>query len=80
MIYMILYEEESQGQVSPEKISTRWSARCHVIYHVHIAELKETAQVPPPTNRFWPFFMLELYNFFEVATTLCCNFRYKYVG
>ena len=24
MIHMILYEEESQGQDGPEKISTRW--------------------------------------------------------
>ena len=45
---MTLYEEESQGLEGPEKISTRWPARCHVTYHVHVAELKETAPVPPP--------------------------------
>ena len=22
--------------------------RCHVTYHVHVTELKETAQAPPP--------------------------------
>ena len=33
--------------LGPEKISTRWPAHCHVTYHVHVAELKETAQVPP---------------------------------
>ena len=48
MIHMILYVEESQGLEGPEKVSTRWPARCHVTYHVHVAELKETAQVPPP--------------------------------
>ena len=46
-IYEMLYEEESQGLDGPEKISTTWPARCHVTYHVHVAELKETAQVPP---------------------------------
>jgi len=30
MIYMILYEEEAQGLEGPEKVSTRWPARCHV--------------------------------------------------
>ena len=30
MTYMILYEEESQGLEGPEKVSTRWPARCHV--------------------------------------------------
>ena len=44
---LMLYEEESKGLDSPEKISTRWPARCHVTYHVHVAEFKETAQVPP---------------------------------
>ena len=34
MIYMMLYEEESQGLKGPEKVSTRWPARCHVIHHV----------------------------------------------
>ena len=31
----------------------RWSARHHVIYHVHVVELKETAEVPPqkPTKQ-----------------------------
>jgi len=47
MTYMILYKEESQGLEGPEKVSTRWPARCHVTRHVHVAELKETAQVPP---------------------------------
>ena len=28
---------------------SRWPMRCHVAYHVHVAELKETAQVPLPT-------------------------------
>jgi len=50
MTYMILYEEESQGLEGPEKISTRWPARCHVTRHVHVVELKETAQVPPLTD------------------------------
>ena len=40
---MMLYEEESW----PEKISTKWPGRCHVTHHVHVAELKETTQVPP---------------------------------
>jgi hypothetical protein len=31
----------------PEKISTKWPVYYHVTYHVHIAELKETTQVPP---------------------------------
>ena len=30
MIHKILYEEEAQGLEGPEKISTRWPARCHV--------------------------------------------------
>jgi len=30
MIHIILYKEESQGLEGPEKISTRWPARCHV--------------------------------------------------
>jgi hypothetical protein len=46
MIHMMLYEEESKGLDGPEKISTRWPARCHVTYHVHVAELKDC----PPTN------------------------------
>jgi len=51
MIHMKLYMEESQGLEGPEKISTRWPARCHVTRHVHVAELKETAQAPPlPTD------------------------------
>ena len=41
----MLYEEESQGLKDPKKVSTRWPARCHVTHHVHVAELKETAQV-----------------------------------
>ena len=40
---MMLYEEES-------KVSTRWSAHRHVIYHVYVVELGETAQVPTPPN------------------------------
>ena len=48
MTYMILYEEESQGLEGPEKVSTRWPARCHVTRHVHVAELKETAPSSPP--------------------------------
>jgi len=47
MIHMMLYEKESKGLDGPEKLSTRWPARCHVTCHVHTAELKETAQVPP---------------------------------
>ena len=46
VIRMILYEEESKGLDGPEKISTRWPARCHVTHHVHVSELKETAQEP----------------------------------
>ena len=26
-----------------EKISTQWPAHCHVTYHVHVVEFKETA-------------------------------------
>src|SRR6266705_6368476 len=52
MIYIILYEEETKGLEGPEKVSTRWPARCHVTHHVHVAELKETAQVPPPPTYF----------------------------
>src|SRR6266702_4116949 len=52
MIYIILYEEETKGLEGPERISTRWPARCHVTHHVHVAELKETAQVTPPPNNF----------------------------
>lgn len=44
----MLYEEESKARW-PEKISTRWPARCHVTYHVHLAEPKETTQVPLST-------------------------------
>ena len=47
---MMLYEEESKGldgreniYTMAERISTRWPARYHVIYHVHITEVKETA-------------------------------------
>ena len=29
-----------------EKISTRWPAHCHVIYHVHIVEFKELPKYP----------------------------------
>ena len=47
MTYIILYKEESQGLEGPKKVSTRWPARYHVTRHVHVAELKETAQVPP---------------------------------
>jgi len=32
---------------STTKISKGWPVRWHVTYHVHVAELKETAQVPP---------------------------------
>ena len=46
----MLYEEEAQGLDGPEKISTRWPARCHVTHHVYVAELKETAPSTPPTN------------------------------
>ena len=42
IIYIILYEEESKGLDSPEKVSTRWPARCHVTHYVHVAELKKT--------------------------------------
>ena len=45
------YEEESKGLEGPVKVSTRWPMRCHVACYVHVAELRETAQVPPPTNR-----------------------------
>ena len=48
MIYMILYEEESQGLEGPEKISTQWPAGSHVTRHVHVTELKETAPSSPP--------------------------------
>ena len=52
----MLYEEESKGLDGPEKISTRWPAHCHVTYHVHVAELKKTAQVPPlPTENLADF-------------------------
>jgi len=34
-----------------EKISTRWPVRCHMTYHVHVAELRETApSTPLPTD------------------------------
>jgi len=59
MTYMMLYEEESQGLEGPEKVSTRWPARCHVTRHVHVAELKETAQVPPLLTKYYiPTFLL----------------------
>ena len=29
-IYIMLYVEEAQGHDGPEKISTRWPARCNV--------------------------------------------------
>ena len=38
----MLYKEEFKG-AQPEKISTRWPARYHVTYYVHVTELKETA-------------------------------------
>ena len=41
----MLYEEEAT-ELDRLKISTRWPMRCHV----HVAELKETAQVPLPTS------------------------------
>ena len=44
---MRLYKEEAQGLDGPEKISIRWPARHHVTSHMHVTELKETAQVPP---------------------------------
>ena len=47
MIRMILYEEEVSGALWPEKVNTR-GPRAVTWYHVHVAELKETAQVPPP--------------------------------
>ena len=58
IIYMILYEGENvRGSVAREGKYTR-PARCHVTYHVHVTELKETAQycpsAPPPTNIFYP--------------------------
>ena len=60
MIYMMLYVEEAQGLEGPEKVSTRWPARCHVTHHVHVAELKETAQLLPPYqhNIRWLFLIL----------------------
>ena len=33
-----------------KKVSTRWPTCCHVTHNVHVAELKETAQVPLPTG------------------------------
>ena len=30
MIHMMLYEEEVSGALWPERIYTRWPARCHV--------------------------------------------------
>ena len=48
MIYMILYIGENvRGSVAQEGKYMR-PARCHVTYHVHVTELKETAQAPPP--------------------------------
>jgi hypothetical protein len=47
MIYMMLYEEEAQGLDGPEKISTRWPARCHVT-SPSSKRLPNTAQMAPP--------------------------------
>ena len=56
-IYMMLYMEESEVD-GPKKISTIWIMRYHVIYHVHVAEFKETAQVPIPTFSLYKIFKL----------------------
>jgi hypothetical protein len=53
MIHMILYEEEVSGALWPEKVNTR-GPRAVTWYHVHVAELKETAPINtiqplPPT-------------------------------
>ena len=47
MIYMMLYEEEVSGALWPEKVNTR-GPRAVTWHHVHVAELKETAQALPP--------------------------------
>lgn len=46
MIHIMLYEE---GARWPEKISTRWLARCHMTYHMHVTKLKDCPS-NPPTN------------------------------
>ena len=45
--YNALYEEEVLGALWPEKVNTR-GPRAVTWCHVHVAELKETAQAPPP--------------------------------
>ena len=47
MIHMMLYEEEVSGALWPEKVNTR-GPRAVMWHHVHVAEVKETAQAPPP--------------------------------
>jgi hypothetical protein len=81
-IYKMLYKEESKGLVRPEKISTRWPMRCHVAGHVHIAEAKEIAQVPPPTNRILSGLECgEIASLLEAAATLCTQApRARYYG
>jgi hypothetical protein len=49
MIYMKLYEEEVLGALWPEKVNIQ-GPRAVTWHHVHVAKLKETAQVHPPTN------------------------------
>ena len=47
MIYIILYKEEVSGALWPEKVNTQ-GPRAVMWHYVHVAELKETAQAPPP--------------------------------
>ena len=51
IIYMMLYEEEVLGALWPEKVNT-WGPRAVTWHHVHVAELKETAQAPPPYQQY----------------------------
>ena len=78
MIHIILYEEEVSGARWPEKVNTR-GPRAVTWHHVHVAELKETAQAPPPYQHFlttlnlWPRWALCIYSAY--TNNFCLEFK-----
>ena len=62
-----------RGSVAREGIYTK-PARCYVAYHVYVAELKETAQVPPyQHNLILPPLIIPLYLFYYRALLSLTN-------
>ena len=57
MIHMMLYEEEVSGARWPERIYTRWPARCHVTCR---PSSKRLPKHHPPTNTYYTHLLTKL--------------------